>query len=96
MEQSEKKLCDILVKAGWLENVVEPLYEQEGQERALHWRKGTRLLDHGGFRLWLFAELHDELSKAGLNTMHEICSLLDMGRELGVKQGWDKNPPTGQ
>lgn len=95
MDESEKKIYDILVKAGWLEQIAEsesPL--QKGiYERVLNFRTGETILDNGKFKLWIFSKLYRELATAGMSSADDIKKLLEMGAAFGIAQGWEKLPP---
>jgi hypothetical protein len=94
MEQFEKQIYDILVKAEWLENVTATESElQKGvHERVLKYREGATLLDNGQYKLWMFSKLYRELLKGGLATPADMNVLIQMGMGAGIQQGWEKFP----
>jgi hypothetical protein len=94
MEQSEKQIYDILVRAEWLENIAEsesPL--QKGvSERVLSFRTGATQLENGKFKLWIFSKLYRELLKSGGISTGDLNQLIQMGAALGIQAGWEKLP----
>jgi len=94
MDEAEKNVYDILVRAEWLENVAESESQlQKGvHERVLSFRTGKTPLENGKYKLWIFSKLYRELLRGGPITGDDMKLLIQLGASFGQGEGWENFP----